>query len=60
MTLFFIVLKISALLAVCIIPLGGPKKAKTLATVRLSRLAVKENGYLEYATGDTGGHHHME
>lgn len=48
MTAFYIVLKISALLAILILPLFGPKKKKAKAHGGISKLAVNKNGYLEH------------
>ena len=48
MTLFFILLKIVAFLAVMIIPFIGPKKKRVLSQAGISTLAVDENGYLEH------------
>jgi len=48
------------LLAIIIIPLRGPKKHKTPATIKLSNLAVNENGYLENARAIVAKHHHYQ
>jgi hypothetical protein len=57
MTAFYIVLKVSALLAIIILPLIGPKKKKIQAEKGISRLAVNEDGYLEYFTANPQDHH---
>jgi hypothetical protein len=59
MTAFYIVLKVNALLAIITLPLIGPKKKKVQAEKALSRLAVNKDGYLEYFTAKTKGHHPM-
>ena len=57
MTAFYIVLKVSALLAIIVLPLIGPKKKKPLTVKAMSNLSVNENGYLEHFTGNTLDHH---
>ena len=57
MTTFYIVLKVSALLAIITLPLIGPKMKKVQAEKALSRLAVNEHGYLEYFTANPQDHH---
>jgi len=52
MTAFYIVLKVSALLAIIIFPLFGPKQKKTPSPQGLSDLSVNENGFLEAYTAD--------
>ncbi|MES2111001.1 MAG: hypothetical protein V4577_19745 [Bacteroidota bacterium] len=42
-----IILKISALLAIIVVPLIGPKKKKEKLTEGLSAIAVNDRGYLE-------------
>ncbi|AYL94540.1 hypothetical protein [Mucilaginibacter celer] len=44
---FYIVLEITALIAVIIIPLAGPKKEKASPKTEMSALAVNADGYLE-------------
>ncbi|MDN5285302.1 MAG: hypothetical protein JWR38_1576 [Mucilaginibacter sp.] len=56
MTLFFILLKIVAFLAVMIIPFIGPKKKKVPRLSGISTLAVDENGYLEHFNGNPKDH----
>jgi hypothetical protein len=48
MTAFYIVLKISALLAILILPLFGPKKKKANGPGGISKFAVNKNGHLEH------------
>ena len=57
MTLFYIILKISALLAIIIIPLIGPKKQKIAVKNTPGGLSVNEKGYLEHFTGQPVDHH---
>ena len=57
MSAIYIILKVSALLAIIIIPLFGPKKRKSPASGGLSNLAVNESGYLETFSGSTEKHH---
>jgi hypothetical protein len=59
MTAFYVVLKVSALLAIIIVPLVSPKKKKAQAEKALSRLAVNEDGYLEYVIAKPKDHHPM-
>jgi hypothetical protein len=44
-------IKISALLATIILPMGGPKRKKERSLPELSGLSVNANGFLEYFTG---------
>ncbi|MCO5946416.1 hypothetical protein [Mucilaginibacter flavidus] len=60
MTAFYIVLKVSALLAIIILPLFGPKKKKTPLPQGLSDLSVNENGLLEVYTVDNIEHHPVQ
>ncbi len=53
MASIYIVLKIVALLAVIIIPLGGPKRKKPAHISGTGKFAVNENGYLEHYTGNS-------
>jgi hypothetical protein len=46
MTTLFLVLKISALLVVMLLPLGGPGKRKKGNFIELSNWAINENGCL--------------
>ena len=59
MTTLYTVLEVCALLAVIIIPLGGPQKKTTKTTPhQISNILVNEEGYLEYAVDhDTDQHH---
>jgi hypothetical protein len=57
MTAFYIVLKVSALLAIIVLPLIGPKKKKNPAEKGISRLAVNKNGYLQYFTPNPKDRH---
>jgi hypothetical protein len=57
MTAFYIILKISALLAIIILPLFGPKRKKLPAPDGLSHLAVNENGCLEIFSAGAEKHH---
>ncbi|NOW97827.1 hypothetical protein [Mucilaginibacter sp. SG564] len=52
MTSIYIILKMVALLAAIIIPLGGPKRKKSASATSLSTFAVNEEGYLEHYTID--------
>ena len=56
MITFYIVLKISALFAVLLLPLIGPKKQKASILQEISNLFVNENGYLETLTGHDLNH----
>jgi hypothetical protein len=60
MTAFFVVLKVSALLAIIIFPLIGPKKKEPVNPVTLSNIAVNENGFLEQVTTGPANHHHVQ
>ena len=57
MTFLYILLKVSALLAIIIIPLIGPKKKKEAAVKVLSSLAVNERGYLEHNVANNHDHY---
>ena len=57
MTAFYIILEISALIAIIIVPLGGPKKKKSKSPAGLSAILVNENGYLEYSGTASADHH---
>jgi hypothetical protein len=57
MTAINIILKISALLAIIIIPLVGPRKKKKAAPVKLSAFSVNEEGFLEHFKGNPMDHH---
>jgi hypothetical protein len=57
MTAFYIILKISALIAIIIIPLVGPKKKKSKSPEGLSAILVNENGCLEYFNNVPSDHH---
>jgi len=58
MTTLYTVLEVLALLAVIIIPLGGPQKKTTKTSHQISNILVNEEGYLEYAIDhDTDQHH---
>lgn len=59
MTIFYIILKVSALLAIIIVPLAGPKKKKTVAVKACSNLSVNERGYLENNTINQASHHQV-
>ncbi|WP_162996831.1 hypothetical protein [Mucilaginibacter kameinonensis] len=48
MTTFYIILKITALLAVIIVSITGPKKKKVSPKTEMSGFAVNPNGYLEH------------
>jgi hypothetical protein len=48
MATFYIILKITSLLAVIILSISGPKKKKALPKTEMSGLAVNPDGYLEY------------
>ena len=48
MASFYIVLEITALIAVIIIPLAGPTKKKISPKTEISALAVNADGYLEH------------
>jgi hypothetical protein len=57
MVIFYIVLKVSALIAIIVLPLTGPKKKKTAVVKAISNLSVNENGYLEHFAGNSADHH---
>ncbi|WP_413667103.1 hypothetical protein ACEN9X_21570 [Mucilaginibacter sp. Mucisp86] len=48
MATFYIILKITALIAVIIVSITGPKKKKALTKKEMSKLAVNADGYLEH------------
>lgn len=60
MTAFYIVLKVSGLLAIIILPLFGPKKKKTPSPHGLGDLSVNENGFLEVYTTDNIEHYPVQ
>lgn len=57
MVIFYIVLKVSALIAIIVLPLAGPKKKKTAVVKAVGNLSVNENGYLEHFAGGSVDHH---
>jgi hypothetical protein len=57
MTAFYVIIKISALIAIIIIPLIGPKKKKSKSPEGLSAILVNENGSLEYFNNVPSDHH---
>jgi hypothetical protein len=57
MATFYLALEISALLAVIIFPIAGPKLKAKIKRPELSNLYVNENGYLEYSTKDDKDQH---
>jgi len=57
MVIFYIVLKVSALIAITVLPLAGPKKKKTAVVKAIGNLSVNENGYLEHFAGSSVDHH---
>lgn len=57
---FYIVLEITALIAVIIIPLAGPKKKKASPKTEMSMLAVNADGYLEHFKSNPEYHHTVE
>jgi len=59
MTAFYMILKVTTLLAVIVIPLIGPKKKKVITVRSVSKLAVNENGYLENFAEKPVRHHHV-
>jgi hypothetical protein len=58
MTTLYTVLEVCALLAVIVIPLGGPQKKKTKTLHEISDILVNEEGYLEYAVDRGNDQHH--
>ncbi|NCD70569.1 hypothetical protein [Mucilaginibacter agri] len=52
MIAFYIALKVSALLAVMILPLIASSKKKQLPTPVMSTLVVTENGYMHYLSNN--------
>jgi len=48
MTAFYIVLKVSALLAILVLPLFAPEKKKAKGPGGISKLAVNEDGDFEH------------
>lgn len=48
MASFYILLKITALLAVIIVPITGPKRKKASPKTEMSGFAVNADGYLEH------------
>ena len=59
MTTLYLVLKVSALLLVMLLPLGGPAKRKKGNFIELSDLAINENGCLVSLVKATPGHLHL-
>jgi hypothetical protein len=57
---FYNILEITALIAVVIIPLAGPKKKKASPKTEISALAVNEDGYLEHFQITPEYHHTVE
>jgi hypothetical protein len=57
MTIFYILLKVSALLAIIIIPLMDPKKKKAVIVKGYSNISVNEHGYLENNAINNVSHH---
>ena len=55
MIAFYIALKVSALLAVVLLPLIGPSKKKRIHTPApaLSSLVITENGYMHYLSNSS-------
>jgi hypothetical protein len=60
MTAFYILLKISALLAILILPFFGPKKKKAKGITGISKLAVNKDGYLEHFIGAPADRHPVQ
>ena len=53
MEAIYIILKVSALLAIIILPLAGPKRKRKEPLTGLSKLSVNEGGFLEpYTPGE--------
>jgi hypothetical protein len=48
MAAFYIILKITALIALIIVSISGPKKKKASPKTEMSGLAVNADGYLEH------------
>jgi hypothetical protein len=57
---FYIVLEITALIAVIIILLAGPKKKKASPKTEMSMLAVNADGYLEHFKSNPEYHQPVE
>jgi hypothetical protein len=58
MTTLYTVLEVCALLAVIVLPLGGPKRRAIKTQTGISNILVNEEGYLEYSVDhDTDQHH---
>jgi len=60
MTAFYMILKVTALLAVIVIPLIGPKRKKAITVRSMSKLVVNESGYLENFTGEPIRNYHVQ
>ncbi|MDB5147279.1 MAG: hypothetical protein JWQ57_1299 [Mucilaginibacter sp.] len=60
MASFYILLKITALLAVIIVPMTGPKVKKASPKTEMSRLAVNPDGYLEHFKNSPEYHHPVQ
>ena len=60
MTAFYIILKITALLAIIICPFFRPQKKRPQGKGGISGIAVNENGYLEYVVNIQPDHHLMK
>ncbi len=56
MAIFYIIFKITSLLAVIILSVSGPKKKKALPKTEMSRLAVNSDGYLEHLKNNPEHH----
>jgi hypothetical protein len=59
MITIYLVLKISALLAVMLLPLGSPKKKKKGYFIEISNWVVNEDGQLEHLTKILPDHHEL-
>jgi len=59
MITIFLVLKISTLLLLMLLPLGGPKKKKKGYSIEISNWVVNEHGQLEHLTKILPDHHEL-
>lgn len=60
MAAFYIILEITALIAVIIVSISGPKKKKESPKTEISGLAVNADGYLEHFKNSPEYHQPVE
>ncbi|QTE37725.1 hypothetical protein J3L18_01250 [Mucilaginibacter gossypii] len=60
MAAFYIILKVTSLIAVIIVSITGPKKKKASPKTEISGLAVNADGYLEHCKNSPEHHQPVE